>query len=145
MFSKTIKKVIHRYEGDLIAVNRLQNRCICAASMTAEPDSSCPHCLGTGFQVKVCEIKGVVQESNGPSTMRKVTDCVITKEIYIDETYLVNVKDLIVYNKEVFEIYQVKTYRLGFNEPVYHILYATPLKYDSHYVINNLNKVGALS
>lgn len=136
--------MLHRYEGDLIVINLTANRCTCASYTTAEPDPKCHYCFGTGHEAHVKNIMGVTQESNGPSTMRKVTDCVITKEMYIDSKYLVQAKDLIIFEKEVFEAYQIKTFRLKANDPVYFIVYATPLKYNSCFVIQNLEKMGAL-
>lgn len=144
MFDKAIKKMLHRYEGDLMVINLTPNQCTCASSITAEPNPKCNYCFGTGKEAHVKNIMGVVQESNGPSTMRKVTDCVITKEMYIDSKYIVKPKDLLIFDNEVFEAYQIKTFRLKANTPVYFIVYATPLKYDSHFVIENLEKMGAL-
>lgn len=144
MYRQAIQHMIHLYEGDLLAVNRLEAQCLCATAITAEPSPSCPHCLGTGRKIRLQKIKGVVQESNGPSTMRRVTDCVITKEIFVDEKYQVQIEDLIIFNQEVFKIFEIKTFRLTDNQPVYRILYATPLKYDSHYVIQHLAKLGVI-
>lgn len=144
MLDKAIKKMIHRYQGDLIAINRLKNRCVCASSLTGEPDVSCPYCFGTGCETQVKAIKGVIKESNGPSTMRRVTDTVITKEIFLDECYFIQAMDLIIFDKEVYDIYQVKTFRLHSNKPVYSIAYATPLKYDSHFIMQNLIKSGVI-
>lgn len=144
MLSKAIKKMIYRFQGELLVINRLDNICTCASGMLAEPKPDCPHCFGTGHEVRIKKIKGVVNESNGPSTMRKVTDTVVTKEIYMDESYWVRTRDLIIFEKEVFDVYQIKTFRSQLNEPVYNIAYATPLKYDSHFIIENLKKVGAI-
>lgn len=138
MFSDAIKNMIHYYEGKLILIKCLSRVCTCSKVGTNEPDSKCKLCYGTGKEVHIKNIKGVVQESNGASTMRKNADYTITKEIFVDSKYYVDPDDLIIFEKQVYKVYQKKMHRLTDNRQVYQILYATPLKYDSQYIIQNL-------
>lgn len=128
----------------MTVINRQPQVCICAQSIGGEPKPDCPHCFGTGRKVIVREIYGVVQESNGASTMRKGADYTITKEIFVDAKYIVNTDDLIIYDKQVFKAYQIKTFRLQNNDSIYFIVYGTPLKYDSTYIIDALTDVGVI-
>ena len=145
MFSEAIKNMIHQYEGKMLVINRLSPSCICAKVGTNQPEPGCRFCLGTGKKIRITEIKGVAQESNGASTMRKNADYTITKEIFIDAKYTVKADDLIVFEDQVFKIYQIKMHRLSNNEPVYAIVYATPLKYDSSLVLKNLRALGVMT
>lgn len=142
MFRESIQNMIKQYEGDLLLISRLEPLCICAKNGTNEPDEKCSICFGTGRKISIRGIKGVVQESNGASTMRKNSDFTVTKEIFIDAKYKIMPEDLIVFEKQVFKTYQVKMHRLSNNDKVYQIVYATPLKYDSCYILKHLEKLG---
>lgn len=139
---KSIKQMIINYEGPFYAIGiNDEISCTCRASSTKEPNSHCPLCLGTGHQIHIRMVKGVVQESNSASTMKKNIDYTITKEIFMRPEFYIDVEDIIVFNDEPLDVYQIKSHRLENNELIYRICYCTPKKYDTAIFMKNFKAI----
>lgn len=143
-FETNVLNMIKRYEGPLLAINLLHQMCTCIKAGANEPSPACKYCFGTSKQIKVCLIRGVVQESNGMSTIRGSSGFSITKEVFIRNNFELKKDDLLVIENEIYQAYQIKTFRLKENKAVYSICYATQLKYNTTQIIENLKEIGAL-
>lgn len=144
MFAHNIKRMIEHYEGELLVINRLNQLCTCRQEGSNEPLPSCDNCFGTGNNTKIRMIRGVVQETDGVSSVKGASGFSIIKQIYIKDIYELNKDDLIIFDNQVFQAFQIKNLRLENNELVYKVCYATPIKYNSALVIENLIKMGVV-
>lgn len=141
-FGPNIQKMIETYEGPFYVVNIDHTvQCICQTNSTKEPDIKCPYCLGTGHKITIKMIRGVIQESNGMSTMRQNANYSITKEIFVRPSFPISNEDIVIIESTPYDVYQIKDYRLNENQVIYHICYCTPKKYDTKIFMKQFGKI----
>lgn len=126
-----IRKVIRRFEYDAyrVAVDR-ERKCVCRDFATGQGDPACKKCLGTGFKIKIHEVKAASQESSSSFRSQGNDEKGLATIYYVDATYHFNEQDILVDGDDVYIVHRIERKKGTQKEYVYQLCICIRMKTD---------------
>lgn len=141
-FDQNILAIIEKLAYPFFLVRQnLSIKCTCTKAGTGQPLSGCPRCLGTGFKIKIVEIRGASQESTMPTTMREGSGFVIAKSYYVSHDYPIAKDNIIVDGDQCYFVYQKNDLTSFHGNKVYQKCLGMAKKTDVEQFMSAFNKI----
>lgn len=141
-FNRGIEKIIELmdYEVFIITANK-NKKCICHHQGTTQPDSNCPRCLGTGYQITIQKTLCASAETTSPNVMRTTTSFVVARDYYIKANINLNNDDIIIDNGRVYFVVQSTMYSSFDGKPIYKKYTCVDKKSDTVKLLKNFYSI----
>lgn len=114
----TMKRVIERYGYNFYVIKRFTNiKCNCVDSTTKDANPSCPHCLGTGYKIKIQKVHGCIREQKEREISIAQNLSSSPKVVYIEGLLRLEKDDMVIDDEAIYHITSLQWHRGEKGEP----------------------------